>query len=377
LTEAPGFLLTVIAFLLVIGPLVFVHELGHYLVGRLFGVKADVFSIGFGREMFGVTDRRGTRWKFGWLPLGGYVRFAGDMNPASQPDPQWLMLPAEERAQTFQAKPVWQRALIVLAGPLTNFLLAVLILAAFAVAIGVNRTPTIVGGVQPGSVAAAAGFQPGDRLIALNGRAMDHFGELKEFVMARPNQAIAFDVERAGQRITITAAPKVEYQVDRFGNKYPYGLLGVTPPRPIVEKVGLLEAPGIAVDQTVGIVRSMMDGLGQIISGLRSPSELGGPLRIAQFSGEAANAGPINFGYFIALISINLGFINLLPVPMLDGGHLLFYGVEAVRRKPVEPAVQEWAFRSGLLLLLSLMLFVTINDLTSFGVWRGLSGLIG
>lgn len=170
MTEAPGFLLTILAFLLVIGPLVFVHELGHYLVGRFFGVKAEAFSIGFGREVFGVTDKRGTRWKFGWMPLGGYVRFAGDMNPASQPDPQWLMLPAEERQKTFQAKAVWQRALIVLAGPLTNFLLAVLILAAFAVVVGVNRTPTIVGGVQAGSVAATAGFQPGDRLIALNGR---------------------------------------------------------------------------------------------------------------------------------------------------------------------------------------------------------------
>jgi regulator of sigma E protease len=377
LTEAPGVSLTILSFLLLIGPLVFVHELGHYLVGRWFGVKAEVFSIGFGREIFGVTDRRGTRWKFGWLPLGGYVRFAGDMNPASQPDPDWLMLPADEREKTFQSKPVWQRALIVAAGPVTNFLLAILILAAFASFVGVNRTPATVGSVLPDSVAARAGFQAGDRLVELNGRRMSHFGELTDFVRARPNQAILFDVERGGRRIEITAVPRVEYRSDRFGNKYPFGLLGITPPTPIVEKVSLVSAPAVAVSQTYGIVRSMLDGLGQIISGLRSPSELGGPLRIAQFSGEAASAGAINFGYFIALISINLGFINLLPVPMLDGGHLLFYGVEAVRRKPVDPAVQEWAFRSGLLLLLSLMLFVTINDLTSFGVWRGLSGLIG
>ena len=377
MTEAPGVSLTILSFLLLIGPLVFVHELGHYLVGRWFGVKAEVFSIGFGREIFGLTDRRGTRWKFGWLPLGGYVRFAGDMNPASQPDPDWLMLPADEREKTFQSKPVWQRALIVAAGPVTNFLLAILILAAFASFVGVNRTPATVGSVLPGSVAARAGFQAGDRLVELNGRRMEHFGELTDFVRARPNQAILFDVERGGRQIEITAVPRVEYRSDRFGNKYPFGLLGITPPTPIVEKVSLVSAPAVAVSQTYGIVRSMLDGLGQIITGLRSPSELGGPLRIAQFSGEAASAGAINFGYFIALISINLGFINLLPVPMLDGGHLLFYGVEAVRRKPVDPAVQEWAFRSGLLLLLSLMLFVTINDLTSFGVWRGLSGLIG
>jgi regulator of sigma E protease len=154
LSNAPGLFLTIFAFLAVIGPLVFVHELGHYLVGRWFGVKADVFSIGFGREIFGVTDRRGTRWKFGWLPLGGYVRFAGDMNPASQPDPNWMQLPADERNRTFQAKPVWQRALIVAAGPATNFLLAILILAAFAMIYGVNRTPPVAGAVQPGSAAA-------------------------------------------------------------------------------------------------------------------------------------------------------------------------------------------------------------------------------
>lgn len=377
MTEAPGLLLTLLAFLIVIGPLVFVHELGHYLVGRWFGVRADVFAIGFGREVFGLTDRRGTRWKFGWLPLGGYVRFAGDMNPASQPDPEWLMLPAEERAQTFQAKPVWQRALIVLAGPLTNFIVAVAILAAFAMAIGVNRTPPVVGGLQPGGVAAAAGFRVGDRVLSVDGRAVDDFADVAELVIARPNQALAFRIERGGRERTLIATPAVQHRTDRFGNKYPFGRLGIASPEPVIERVGLIEAPGIAIAQTVGIVRTMIDGLGQILSGLRSAQELGGPLRIAQFSGEAASAGPLNLAYLIALISINLGFINLLPVPMLDGGHLLFYGVEAIRRKPVDPAVQEWAFRSGLLLLLTLMLFVTINDLAAFGVWRGLSGLIG
>lgn len=377
MTEAPGLLLTLLAFLFVIGPLVFVHELGHYLVGRWFGVRADVFAIGFGREIFGVTDRRGTRWKFGWLPLGGYVRFAGDMNPASQPDPDWLALPPEERAQTFQAKPVWQRALIVLAGPLTNFLVAIAILAAFAMAIGVNRTPPVVGGLQPGGVAAAAGFRVGDRVLSVDGRSVDDFTDVAELVIARPNQALTFRIERDGREQTLIATPAVQHRTDRFGNKYPFGRLGIASPEPVIERVGVLEAPGVAIAQTAGIVRMMIDGLGQILSGLRSAQELGGPLRIAQFSGEAASAGPLNLAYLIALISINLGFINLLPVPMLDGGHLLFYGVEAIRRKPVDPAVQEWAFRSGLLLLLTLMLFVTINDLAAFGVWRGLSGLIG
>jgi regulator of sigma E protease len=377
LNNAPGLFLTIFAFLAVIGPLVFVHELGHYLVGRWFGVKADVFSIGFGREMFGVTDRRGTRWKFGWLPLGGYVRFAGDMNPASQPDPNWVQLPADERNRTFQAKPVWQRALIVAAGPATNFLLAILILAAFAMIYGVNRTPPVAGAVQPGSAAAAAGFQAGDKVLSVNGREVEGFGEFAQFVVARPNQLLSVEIERDGSRRTLSVTPKTEYQVDRFGNKYPFGRLGISSPRPVVERVGLLEAPGIAIEQTIGIVRMMIDGLGQIITGMRSAKELGGPLRIAQASGEMAAVGVQTFVWFVALISINLGFINLLPVPMLDGGHLLFYALEAVRRKPVAPEVQEWAFRSGLLLLLGLMLFVTFNDLSAFGLWRGLSGLIG
>jgi regulator of sigma E protease len=377
LNNAPGLLLTIFAFLAVIGPLVFVHELGHYLVGRWFGVKADVFSIGFGREMFGVTDRRGTRWKFGWLPLGGYVRFAGDMNPASQPDPNWMQLPADERNRTFQAKPVWQRALIVAAGPATNFLLAILILAAFAMIYGVNRTPPVAGAVQPGSAAAAAGFQAGDKVLSVNGREVEGFGEFAQFVVARPNQLLSVEIERDGSRRRLSVTPKTEYQVDRFGNKYPFGRLGISSPRPVVERVGLLEAPGIAIEQTHGIVRMMIDGLGQIVTGMRSAKELGGPLRIAQASGEMAAVGIQTFVWFVALISINLGFINLLPVPMLDGGHLLFYALEAVRRKPVAPEVQEWAFRSGLLLLLGLMLFVTFNDLSAFGLWRGLSGLIG
>ena len=377
MTSNPGLFLTIIAFLAVIGPLVFVHELGHYLVGRWFGVKAEAFSIGFGREIFGVTDKRGTRWKFGWLPLGGYVRFAGDMNPASQPDPQWMMLPPEERNRTFQAKPVWQRALIVAAGPITNFLLAIVILAAFAMTLGVNRTPPVVASIQPDSAAAAAGFRQGDRVLSVNGRGIDDFQDLARMGVTRPDERLSIDFERDGARQTVTVTPGVQIQVDRFGNEYRYGRLGIGSPAPVIERVGLLEAPGVAVDQTIGIVRTIVDALGQIITGRRSPKELGGPLRIAQASGEMVAIGLPAFAWFVALISINLGFINLLPVPMLDGGHLLFYALEAVRRKPVGAQVQEWAFRSGLLLLLGLMLFVTFNDLSAFGLWRGLSGLIG
>jgi regulator of sigma E protease len=200
LIESPTIPVTFIAFVLLLGPLVFLHELGHYLAGRWFGVKAEEFSIGFGREIAGITDKRGTRWKFGWLPLGGYVRFAGDMNPASQPSPEWLSLPAQERAKTFQAKPLWQRAIIVAAGPIANFIVAILILAAFAFAYGQNRTSSVVGGVTPGSAAAVAGLQPGDRVTALGGRSIDTFTDMVKYTQLRPARRFASNSSAPGAR---------------------------------------------------------------------------------------------------------------------------------------------------------------------------------
>lgn len=375
--ESPGILLTVLAFALVIGPLVFLHELGHYLAGRWFGVKAEEFSIGFGREVAGITDRRGTRWKFCWLPLGGYVRFAGDMNPASQPSPEWLSLPAPERAKTFQAKPLWQRAIIVAAGPIANFIVAILILAAFALAYGQNGTSSVVGGISPGSAAAVAGLQPGDRVTSLGGRSVETFTDMVKYTQLRPNEAVHIEFERAGQALETDAVIGQREERDRFGNSFKVGVLGIASSAPVVKPVGLLEAPLVGIRQTGEIIQMTLDGLGQIITGRRSISELGGPIKIAQVSGERLVLGPIEFAFLLALISINLGFINLLPVPVLDGGHLLFYAVEAVRRRPVEPQVMEWAFRGGLIAILALMLLVTFNDLGGFGAWRNLAGLIG
>jgi regulator of sigma E protease len=374
LNHAPGLLLTILAFLAVIGPLVFVHELGHYLVGRWFGVKAEAFSIGFGHEIFGFTDSRGTRWKFGWLPLGGYVRFAGDMNPASQPDPAWMMLPAEERNRTFQAKPVWQRALVVAAGPVTNFLFAILIIAGFNLIQGQPSTAPVAGRVVPGSVAEQAGFVSGDVFKRVDGRDIATFRDLTGYVRSHPGTPIEVAVQRGEGAIVIRVTPRALPALDPQGKPAKIGVLGIEGQ---LEPIGPLTALRLGTEQSWRIVTMMVDGLGQIITGDRSAKELGGPLSIARFSGEAASAGPGTFAYFVALISINLGFINLLPVPMLDGGHLLFYALEAVRRKPIAPQVQEWAFRSGLLLLLGLMLFATFNDLSAIGLWRGLSGLIG
>jgi regulator of sigma E protease len=377
LIETPGILLTILSFVLVIGPLVFVHEMGHYLAGRYFGIKADAFSIGFGREIAGFTDKRGTRWKFGWLPLGGYVKFAGDMNPASQPSADWLALRAAERRQTFQAKSVWQRAIVVAAGPVINFVVAIVILGGFALAYGDIRMPPVVGAAMPGSPAAAAGLQAGDRVTALGGRSIETFDDMARFARIRAGERVRIDVTRNGQQISRDLVIATDLQRDRFGNEFRVGRLGIAGSKPVIVPVGLLDAPVVAVKRTGEIVSMMVETLGQVITGRRSVKELGGPLSIAKVSGEQMSLGIEAYVFLIALVSINLGFINLLPVPMLDGGHLFFYAIEAVRRRPVGPEVQEWAFRGGLAAILALMLLVTFNDLGNFGLWKNLAGLIG
>ncbi len=375
--ESPGILLTVLSFLVLIGPLIFLHELGHYAAGRIFGVHADAFSIGFGRELFGWTDKRGTRWKVAALPLGGYVRFAGDMSPASEPSAEWLALPPAERERTFQAKKLWQKAIIVAAGPITNFLVAIAIFAGFLIAFGEPRTPNRVAFVQPGSPAAAAGIQPGDRITMIARQGIYRFEDIIDVVAHRPGERLRMDVYRGERQIHLTITTATELQRDRFGNEFRLGRIGIAPVERVQVPLALYEVPGAAIQQTATLTRTMADTIWQVISGRRSVTELGGPIRIAKFSGQIATLGWRDFVWFMAIISINLGFMNLLPIPLLDGGHLLFYAIEAVRRRPVTPRMQEWAFRSGLALVLAFMVFVTINDLGSVGLWKRLGGLIG
>ncbi len=376
MTENPGIIFTILAFLLVIGPLIFVHELGHYLAGRWCGVKAEVFSIGFGREIAGYTDSRGTRWKLGWMPMGGYVKFAGDMNPASQPTDEWLALPPDERAKTFQAKPVWQRFLIVFAGPATNFIVAIGIFMAFFAAYGVPRSSPVFAAVIEGSPADKAGFLPGDRVIAIDGRDIKRFEDLSDYVLYRPDTRLHVDIVRNGQSKSLYVTTSGDLHRDRFGNEVRKGMIGVKG-AVTLEQASWTELPGEAIRHTIGVVRIMIDTLGQIITGDRSVKELGGPIKIAKFSGEVASLGWLEFVGFVALISINLGFMNLLPIPMLDGGHLVFYLYEGIARRPVPERAMEWAFRSGLAVLLSFMIFVTLNDILSLGAFRKLAGLIG
>lgn len=369
MSESPSILVMIIGFALVLGPLITVHELGHYLTGRLFGVKADAFAIGFGKEIFGWTDRRGTRWKLCALPLGGYVQFAGDMNPASQPSDEWLSLPAHERAQTFQARPLWQRALIVAAGPVTNLAVAIAILAAFNLAYGKVVMPPVVAGVAERSAAHEAGLKAGDRVLAVDGAPIDDFEDLRNRVVPNPGYEITLTVKRDGGVFDIDFTIPTVVERDRFGNEFKIGRLGVLGKPGEMVAVGPLEAVVLGTRQSGDIMVMMVKGIGQIISGRRTVEELGGPIKIAKYSGEQLSLGWQAYASFVALISINLAFINLLPIPSLDGGHLAFYAAEAVRRRPLGPRSQEWAFRTGIFFVLALMLFVTINDLASLPIF--------
>jgi regulator of sigma E protease len=364
-------------FLVIIGPLIFIHELGHYFVGRWFGVKAEAFSIGFGREIVGWTDRRGTRWKIGALPLGGYVRFAGDMNPASQPSPDWLALPAAERAMTFQAKPVWQRFLIVLAGPAVNLIFAVLVAGAVIAAYGEPFTPPVVSMVAPDTGAARAGVRPGDRIVSIDGIGMRRFQDVAEYTFLHPDHQAAVRIERAGRPLDLSVRIGADVVHDNFGNSARRGLLGVAASGGTMRPVPAIEVPVRAVGYVGDLLGMTVTTLKQVIVGERSAKEMSGPIGMARVAGQQATLGWFQMIALMAAISVNLGFINLLPIPMLDGGHLLFYLAEMVRRRPVRPQVQEWAFRSGLVLLLSLMLFVTFNDISATGIWQKLAHLAG
>jgi regulator of sigma E protease len=365
-----------IAFVAAIGPLVFFHELGHYLVARCFGVGAESFSIGFGREIAGWTDKRGTRWKVGWLPLGGYVKFVGDLTPVSMPGEVADVTP-EERRRSFHHRPVWQRFLIVLAGPMANFLLAVLIFAGFYSIYGKPETPAVVGAVIEGSAAEKAGLRAGDRIISVAGQDTEYFQDVQGITSLRPNYVIEIRFERNGTLASTRARLGSEKRADKFGQEYEVGLLGVYPPNIAYRRLSPIDAIPAAGMTTVKVTRMIFDITGQIITGDRSAKELGGPLRMAQIAGQRASLGAFDFFYLLAMFSINLGFINLLPVPMLDGGHLAMYSIEAVRRRPVSLRAQEWAFRGGLAFILALLLFTTLNDLGSFGLWERVGGLIG
>lgn len=350
-------------FLAVLTALVFVHELGHYLVARWNGVRVEVFSIGFGPEIFGWNDKAGTRWKFSLIPLGGYVKMFGDANAASMPAEGNDAMSAEDRAMAFPHKRLGQRAAIVSAGPIANFLFAIVLLAGLFSIVGQPFTPAVVGEVMTDSAAEAGGFLVGDEVLAVNGQSVARFEELQRIVALRPEETLRFSVLRDGTTVELQATPTRVVLSNGLGEEHEVGRLGISRSGADYIRHDPATAVWQATRETFSIVDQTFTALGQIIRGDRGTDELGGPIRIAQISGQAAELGITTVIYFAAVLSINLGLINLFPVPMLDGGHLLFYAIEAVRGRPLGERAQEYGFRIGLALVLTLMVFVTWNDL--------------
>jgi regulator of sigma E protease len=378
-----GVLGTLGPFVLVLGVLIFFHELGHYLAARSVGVHVEVFSIGFGRAIAGWTGRDGTYWKIGWIPLGGFVRLHGQESAEDRlaveaearekglPAPQW------REGQTFAEKSVGRRAWVVAAGPLANFLLAAVLLAGLYATAGRPNTAAIVTGVQEASAAARAGLAAGDRIVSIEGRSVSRFEEVQGLVRLRPGQVLTMEIERGGERVRLSATPDRRELTDRFGNVQVIGLLGVSGGVPEYARLGPVQALFAGVSETVRMTDQTLVALWQMISGKRGTEDIGGPLRIAQLSGEVAEGGIAPLIGLMALLSINLALINLFPIPVLDGGHLMFYAAEAIRGRPLPPRAQEYGFRAGLALLLCLFVLATWNDLTQLRVIDWVTGLVG
>lgn len=374
----PGVLFSLGTFILMIAILVVVHEGGHYLAGRMFDTKVDAFAVGFGRELLGYTDKRGVRWRLNLLPLGGYVKFTGDMNEASQTDPAVMKLPVGERARLFAFKPLWQRTIIVAAGPVINFAFAVLILAGFYMTLGHPTTPPVVAGLRAESAAADAGLEVGDRIVSVDGTSIERFEDIINAVVSGTGKPLVLEVARGeGSPIRLMIRPDMVETTDRFGNVLRHPQLGIMRGEQVVETMGPVAALGYGVKDTGAIIMSIGKTLRQVVMGERSLDELGGPIRSGQMTGQQASMGVTSFIAFMAFFSVNLGFINLIPIPTLDGGHLLLYAVEAVRRRPLGERFQQWAFMSGFAAIMSLMVVLTWNDLSSVGVFKQLAGWLG
>jgi len=348
-------------FLILLTVLVFVHEMGHYLVARYCGVRIEVFSVGFGPEICGWNDRRGTRWRFSAIPIGGYVKMFGEQTSGSLQDSDSQSLSATERAVSFAAKTLGQRTAIVFAGPFANFLFAVVMMAGLFMAVGQSFTPTDIGSVYPNSAAEQAGMKPGDLITSINGTEIERFEQVVSIVQMAPGQPLVIKVEREGREIVLDAVAGVHERKDRFGNTQTIGRLGVS--RSGSDQILVRHDPATAVwrasVETARFSILILDYVWQMINGTQSTKELGGPLRIAQISSDMWQLGLASMVMFAVMLSINLGLINLFPVPMLDGGHLLFYLFEAIRGKPLGERAQEFGIRIGIVMVLGLMVFAT------------------
>jgi len=382
-----------VVFVLVLSVLVFVHEWGHYWAARRCKVHVEAFSVGFGREIWGWTDRHGTRWRISLIPLGGYVRLHGQGGPEenfhaegkaegaaavpAEPPPGVPNAMPYRPGESFAEKSVGQRAFIVAAGPLANFVLAAVLFAGLFMTVGQSVTPPLITAVQAGSAAERAGFQPNDRLVKLDDHSISRFEDLQRVVRIRPQQPMVAQVERDGQLITLNVTPDRRVIEDRFGGTHQIGVLGVSGGMNEIRRHDPFTATWRGMVETVRLSEATLTAVWQMIAGTRAADEIGGPLRIAQLSGRVASDGFVQLLGFIALLSINLALINLFPVPILDGGHLLFYAFEALFGRPLSSRAQEYGFRLGLMLIVVLFVFATWNDLKSLRVVEWVAHLFG
>ena len=368
-----SFLHYFISFTLILSFIVFIHEFGHYFFAKKFGVKIEEFAIGFGREIFGWNDKSGTRWKFCLIPLGGYVKMYGDRNAASTPDSQEKQEELVNKEQAFIFKPIYQKFLIVLAGPLFNYLLAIIILFFLFASIGVRESSNVVNKVTPNLAADIAGLQEGDKILAINGRKVRSFSDIQKKVQISPNIKVDFTIERDSKVKILPVTPNKKEVEDFVGNKISVGFIGVSSGEVIFREISYLEALPVVLKEIKDITILTLDTLGQLITGKRSLADLGGPLKIAKYSGQVTekslqkdadgNRNLYLLFWFIAMISINLGFANLLPIPVLDGGHLLLYIIAAIRGKELPEKAQQIVFKLGFVFLITIFIFVSFYDI--------------
>ena len=355
------------AFIAVLTVIVFVHEMGHYLVARWCGIAIQTFSLGFGPEIVGFNDRHGTRWKISVIPLGGFVRFVGDMNAASMPDPELVAaLPEAEQKRLFVNKNVWQRIAVVVAGPVSNVIFTFVVLYGLLLGYGQYTIPPIVGDISWGGVAMQSGLLPGDKIVAVDGFGVRGFEDFQRLISTAPGRPVTIVLDRDGVNRTIVLTPQIADDTDRFGNAHRIGRIGVT--RNVEQsditlyRPNPIEAVAMTGDQIHFIVDRTVAFLGDFFVGRGDPEQLGGPVKVAKVSGEVATLGVVALINLAALLSLNIGIFNLLPVPVLDGGHLMYYIIEAIRRRPLSPKAQEWGYRVGFAIVGTLMIFTLLND---------------
>lgn len=355
---------TLWSFFVVLSVIVFVHEFGHYIVAKWCGVKIDAFSIGFGKEIIGWTDKSGTRWKIALLPLGGYVKMYGDSSAASTADNSAMdQMSDAEKALTFHHKPLPKKAAIVAAGPIANFILTIAIFTGFILTIGLPSVEPVVGELIPDSPALASGLKPGDRILQINEQKIKSFNDIPYYISTNLGTPVTLHVDRNGQPLTITLTPKEIEEDDGLGNKVKRPLIGIKSGEIKIESAHLGTALYEATRRTYMICASTLKAVGQMITGERGVHDLKGPVGIAQMSGQATDKDFYTTMWLIALISANLGLVNLFPIPLLDGGHLVYYSIEALRGRPVAQRIQEYGFRLGFVLIASLMVFSLYNDI--------------